>query len=458
MPLNRAYIILSSILISIFANFLFDTSLLEFISFFLFSYFILDFIDSIGKTYEILHLPIIFAILQCLIMPIITYRLYNDDDLVIALRYDMSVDQDRYFSYMLPAVFMMIFGMKIPLYRGLNNNAQINTIINSLKLNLKSKSTLGIVFMCVGLSSGFLQAYVPGEFGYVMYLFNKLFYIGILYIFYSDNKNKKTFILSGLILLLIQTIATGIFGELVYTLMLGFILIILGNKISFIRKLFLFLFGLIIIFLLQSIKAEYRKATWVSESASVNKSASFFSLLIDKIQNSTNILDKEEVFPLVVRINQGMIIGKVLNYVPQFVSFFNGETIFNSLAASFVPRFLWPDKPIAGGKLNMFQFTGLVIEGYSMNVSPFGEAYANFNVVGGVMYMFIYGLFFNIIYTFLIYKSRKIYSLILWFPALFINSIQIETDTLMTVNSLIKTLLFVALIYWVFKRFLRIQL
>jgi hypothetical protein len=389
-------------------------------------------------------------------MPIITYRIYNDDSLVIAFKYDMSVNQDTYYSYMVPAVCMMIAGMKLPLFRNFNTGQEITRLIISLKQNLRSKSTLGLSFMAIGLSSGFLQVYVPGEFGYVMYLFSKLFYVGIFYIIFSDNKNKNLFIISGLSLLLIQTILTGIFGELVYTVMLGFLLLVLGSKISFQMKFNFFVLGIIFIFLLQSIKGEYRKATWVNEN--VDKTESFFNLLIDKIQNPLNIFDKDEIFPFVVRTNQGMIIGKVLNYIPNNAPFFGGETIYNSIAASFVPRFLWPDKPVAGGKLNMLLFTGLTIEGYSMNVSPFGEAYANFKDNGGIIYMFIYGLFFNIIFSLLIYKSKKTNTLILWLPVLFINSIQIETDTLMTVNSLLKTLLFVGLIYWFCKQFLRIQL
>jgi hypothetical protein len=389
-------------------------------------------------------------------MPIIIYRLYNEDFLVQALKYDMSVDQETYFSYMFPAVMAMIFGMKLPLYRFENESISIVTIIQSLRNQLANKSTLGIVFMLIGLSSTFLQVYVPGELGYVMYLISKLFYVGIFYIYYSNIKNKFIYIFSGLFLLLIQTILTGIFGELVYTLILGFLLLALGKKVSFSRKVVLFLVGFFVIFILQSIKGDYRKQTWVNEN--IDKSNVFVTLLLKSIQSPIEAFDKETFFPFVVRTNQGMIIGKVMDYIPSHTSFFDGVTIWKSIASAFVPRFLWPDKPIAGGKLNMLEFTGLVIEGYSMNVSPFGEAYANFNIFGGIIYMFFYGIIFNLAYTLLLIKAQKNYTLILWFPAIFINSIQIETDTLMTVNSLLKTLLFIALVYWFSNRFLRIKL
>jgi len=126
--------------------------------------------------------------------------------------------------------------------------------------------------------------------------------------------------------------------------------------------------------------------------------------------------------------------------------------------ASFIPRFLWPDKPIAGGKWNMEYFTGLIIEGYSMNVGPLGEAYGNFGNKGGIYFMFFYGLFFNIVIYLLIRIAKTKPTIILWFPVLFLNSIQVETDILMTVNALLKNCIFVAVCYWAADRFMRIKL
>ena len=72
--------------------------------------------------------------------------------------------------------------------------------------------------------------------------------------------------------------------------------------------------------------------------------------------------------------------------------------------------------------------------------------------------MFIYGLFFNVVIFFLSRKAIMRPTIVLWFPILFINSIQIETDILMTVNSLLKSLLFMAFCYWAADRFLRLKL
>ena len=100
---------------------------------------------------------------------------------------------------------------------------------------------------------------------------------------------------------------------------------------------------------------------------------------------------------------------------------------------------------------------GNQIKGYSMNVSPMGEAYGNFGVQGGIIFMFFYGLFFSDAIFLLLKVIRKRPTLILWFPVLFLNSIQIETDILMCVNSLLKNLIFIGFCYWAADRFLRLK-
>ena len=457
MSLKQLLLLTISFLITLAGYLLLETSFYETISVFLSAYFLLGFIDSIGKSYNILDIPILFALFQCLIMPMVIYREFNDNYFTIALKYDMSVPEEQYYSFMVPAIIMMILGMKFPVSRSVKYSTIYPQVLTNAKAYLQGKGSGGLLLMIVGVAAGFLQIFVPGELGYVMYLFNKLFFVGLFYILYSEYKNKYLYIGAGLVLLFANTIATGMFGELVYTLLLAFILIMLGKRISFNRKIGMAFLGFLFIVLMQSVKSDFRKITWGGKEVE-SKSSTFLNLVVERIQNPVIFSDKYELFPIVVRFNQGMIIGKVINYVPRQVPYYEGETIATSLAASFVPRLLWPDKPIAGGKLNMLQFTGLVIEGYSMNVSPFGEAYANFGATEGIIFMFFYGLFFNLVVFFLTRKAKTRPTILLWFPILFINSIQIETDILMTVNSLLKSLLFMAFCYWGASRFLNLKL
>jgi hypothetical protein len=302
-----------------------------------------------------------------------------------------------------------------------------------------------------------MQVFIPGELKYVAYLFSKLLYVGVLYVYFSDLKNRNLYLLGGVVFILIQALAMAMFGELVFTLALGIILLFLGKRISSFLKFGVTILGFIFLLLLQSIKVDYRAVAWRGGSEEGNTKV-FFSLLVDRIQNPQQFFDWGLMFPTVVRANQGMIVGKVMVHVPATEPFAEGETIFTTLAASFVPRVLWPDKPRAGGHENMLRFTGYKIEGYSMNISPMGEAYANYGINGGIIFMFFYGLFFSLVILFLLHVIRKRPTLILWFPTIFLNSIQMETDILMCVNSLIKNLLFVWFCYWAADRLLRLKL
>jgi hypothetical protein len=209
---------------------------------------------------------------------------------------------------------------------------------------------------------------------------------------------------------------------------------------------------------IQSIKTEYRRLTWYGGGGDRNQTEIFTTLLFDKMTAPEQIFTMEGFMPVVVRMNQGMIVSRVMGYIPEKKPFADGETILNSTFSTFVPRIFWPDKPIAGGKYNMQRFTGMEVEGYSMNVGVIGEAYGNFGKNGGVVFMFVYGVFFNLVFYFLIGLLKKNPTLILWVPFIFVNAVQAETDTLMTINSTIKNILFVGLLYWSFKRYLKIKL
>lgn len=421
----------------------------------LFIYFLLNFIDSIGKSYNPLDVLILITLFQCMLMPVILYHVYNDDPGIKALRYDMSVSADRYYGFIFPAIIAMIIGIKLPGLLQRSYQQQIFQTIQRAKQHLQGKGNVGFLFIIIGFVSGIMTFFVPGDLNYVVYLFEKLLYVGVLYIYFSDFKSKKLYLGLAFFFIFSKSLVQGMFGELVFIVMLGSLLVLLGQKIKGYFKFGIAIVGMIFIFLIQSVKSEYRMNAWSGEGGGASL---YLSLVQDRISDPGKFFDWTTLFPFVNRANQGMIISKVMDHVPARAPFAEGETIFTSLAASFVPRLLWPNKPIAGGKLNMERFTGFIIEGYSMNISPLGEAYGNFDVNGGILFMFFYGLFFALVITMLLQIGKTRPTILLWIPVLFLNSVQIETDILMCVNSILKSLLFVWFCYWAGDRFLRMKL
>lgn len=459
MPFRRSYLFIVSVILAFLIQIWIDGSFYEYVAVLLLFFYLLSFIDSIGHDYQVVQIPILFSVFQLLIMPMVVYRIYNENDTVISFFYNMSISESDYYSFMVPAVLAMIVGMEFSFMQAKTRQNILHNTFKNTRSYLKGKSIIGIVLMSIGLVSGFVSAFLPAGFDYLGYLLGKLLFVGIFYVLCSDIRNKQLYIILGLASLIIQTIINGMFGELIYTSLLGLLLLIIGKKKPFHYKLILVIVGAVFILILQSIKAEYRSYAWYGEGVSDQSNTEvFFNLIGDRISNPENFFDKEKNFSLVVRFNQGMLQAKVMNYVPSVRPYAGGETIYKSLLASFVPRFLWPDKPMAGGLWNMEYFTGLIISGYSMNIGPFGEAYGNFGSFGGICFMLFYGMFFNLAFYYILRIAKNKPTIILWVPILFINSIQIETDILMTVNSIIKNGIFIAFCYWVADRFMRIKI
>lgn len=453
----RFGIFLFSILLASAFGFSGDFEYYESVAVFLIAYFLLDFIYSFAQQLKVLDIIILFSLFQCMLMPIVIFNIYNDDYYVKALKYNMSVSKDEYFSYMLPAMLALIAGIRFPLGAHLDKKEKYETLITKLKEYLSDKETLGKILIFGGFAFGILEPFVPSILSYFLFLFSKLIYVGILYVYFSSSPTRNLYLAAGLILALLQSISSGLFGDLIYLSVLSLMVLFLGKDIKFSRKLAISIAGILCVILIQSVKSEFRRQTWYG-AEDVNKTSAFFDVTQQKLLNADELITKEGAFPIIVRFNQGMIVSKVMDYIPFSAPYADGETIWMSMAASFVPRYIWPDKPLAGGKQNMLRFTGILIEGYSMNVGPFGEAYGNFGKNGGIIYMFFYGLFFNFIFVQILKRSQKTPTLILWVPYLFINSIQIETDTLLTVNSIIKGGLFVWFCFWLFRRTVGISL
>lgn len=417
---------------------------------------LLSFLDNLGKKVVVLDIAVILASFTWLVMPVIFYHNYTRQDRVAYLfnKY-MPISSDDYFSYAFPGTVAMIIGFKLRLAR-----LQINEHSQEYKERIrryfsgKEKIKIGFILIGVSLSSGVLRFVIPASIGRVVYLLEHLSMVGVFYIFFSDHKRKNLIVLGVIGLTLLNSLQTGMFGELVYSMALFYILIALYLKqISFFKKLVVFVCGIFMVFLLQSVKSAYRAVAWTKGG-----SASYFTELIaDRLEDPSLLLQKDQLFEVAVRMNQGWLIGVTMDRVPSRFPYANGETLATSIAAAFIPRVVWPDKPMAGGKYNLKRFWGYDLHGYSMNIGSIGEAYGNFGK-GGIVFMFFYGLFFNFVLTKLLKWSERRPSVICWIPFLFFYAVVVETDVLTTFSSLVTGVIFMLVFIPLFKRITGYQL
>jgi len=420
-------------------------------------YFLFSFLNNLGNKIVVMDLAIIMAAMTCLVVTIIFYHVYPKENALARLwvKY-MFVSSDEYFSFVTPAIAAMALGLRIRIGKQSSLNKNPKLYIDNMKKVLEKKSSLGLALIMVGLISGILDFLSPKSLQQVFYLLDHLTFVGVFYVLYSPNKYKRIITPLVIALMVGQSLATGMFGDMVFMLACTVVLILLGRNIKFYIKLVITVIGLYIVLLLQSVKSDYRKKVWAEQGGA--DVSYYFELVGDRISNPSNMFDPEKSFFMAVRMNQGWLVGTTMYKVPSQFDFAYGETIWQSVAAAIVPRFLWPDKPEAGGLANLKRFWGYEIKGYSMNIGPLGEAYANFDVVGGIIFMFFYGAFFNFIIYQILKFAEKRPTIILWIPFMFFYAIGVETDLLTTMGSLIKALIFTWVIFRAFRIAFRIDL
>jgi len=392
------------------------------------------------------------------VVPVLFYHNYTRDNVLARIWVKfMPIASDDYFSFVLPGALAMYLGFKLPLGRMSGYKEPRNYLIK-LRQNLAGRSKVGLILIGIGVGTTFLRFLVPDELGFVLFLLNHLTYVGVFYVYYSDYKYKKSVLLFVLAVLVSASFGFGMFGELIFLLALSLIIMALDSDIRFATKLSIAVGGLFMILVFQNIKTDYRRKLIYSADANGSDPAYFAELLTAKATSPSVMFTDKALFGTAVRMNQGWLIATTMYYVPEKKPFANGETIWQSLAATIVPRFLWPDKPEAGGKYNLERFWGYKLRGYSMNIGPIGEAYGNFDRIGGIVFMFFYGLFFNLALSILLKKGENRPTIICWLPYLFFYAVGVETDVMSTTNSLVKGVVFMLITFWAFKRFFKIQL
>jgi hypothetical protein len=434
-------------------------TILESIAVSVFTFSLFNFIKKLSNCFVFLDIIILIASLQWLLGPVLAYQIFNKQN-KLALLWDtyMKVPSDQYFAFVLPGTILFILGLKMPLLINYFKNDE--WYIENAKNYLREKGYISLLLVGIGFNVTLINPILPHIVQGIFHFFAQLTFIGVFYAIFSEFKYKKTIVLLVLSLLILQCILTGMYGELIYWSLLTFILAIIGNRISFISKIIFFCTGLFFILMIQSIKHEYRAKVWDSGMVRNNDASLFGKLVWDKILHPSQLVEPQKLFDIAIRVNQGFLIAKTMEYVPKHEPFAHGETILKSAVASFIPRIFWHNKPTVGGRDMIVRFLGAPDDlEYSYNLSPIGEAYVNFGVYGGIVFMFFYGLFFNMVFLLILKMSIKLPSIIMWLPIILIGPIQsMEGDILEAINTLVKASFFCWMMYQSFRILFKIRL
>lgn len=417
-------------------------------------------LDKLGKGLVLRETVSLFYAVTCLIMPLVGYKYYGRNNTLSRIWVkSMIIPREAYFGYALPAIALFCFFLTFPLRGGDDDGDAFADTIARIRKQLSGmdRKLFLILYLAASLVFSFLTGALPDALQFVAFLVYISSFAILLYIYFSPAFNTKYWILVlFLVAIFVISLSKGMFTVLAFMSLAIFSFFFFGRRTSFIRKLVFFVAAIFFFIIFQNVKVTYRKYVWVQKSQE-NKALLFADLFVENLGKGSNLFDPRSFFPVYVRGNQGYFVALVMYRYPAVKPFDSGERLFQVLLSSLVPRLLWPDKPMAGGKFNMQYYAGRVISTYTVNVGPLGEAYGSFGWAGGILYMGILGFFIRWVYSRVFAVGRRYPLVILWIPVLFFQvSYSAENDTLQILNSLIKISVFIYLVFRIFPELFRV--
>lgn len=396
----------------------------------------------------------LLAYTQLILAPWLFYQHFQGSDLANLYDLNMQIDDLTYFRFLIPAYIALTYGM----VRGSRKikSLEISSSLHDIKVASKQLLVIGLLAdILLTLTT------VPQEVVFALSLAKNLIFGALitLHILYIKETSSHRF--SGLlspyslilILLLVRNAASaGMFGEMIFLLLLFAVMTFDHTKPNWTRQISLFLAGTCFVASIQLTKNTYREMVWRSTGT-----ASLSQLYISfqtSVRHFGEFMDNEALwFSTLSRMNQGFLVSHVISKCERDNILLQGEKSLESIAAAVVPRILWPDKPMAGGRDNIKKYTNKVLVGStSMNISYFGDFYIDFGPEGGVLALFVFGYLIGVSIAYVVYLATIRPVFFVGLPLILSGMVQVETDLLMIVNHFAKSLIFYAGLDWMMTR------
>ncbi|MFC1795957.1 hypothetical protein ACFL1V_02535 [Pseudomonadota bacterium] len=415
-----------------------------------FTYYFVRLLQESGVDLPIESFILVMASLQWIIGPVLAYAGLSNH-----YKYYMYVPQEEYMALAVPGVIFLSLGLYR--FRSRKRLALVNHFAGITRQIVTRTELLPFYLIGVGFVFSFLFHRFPPSLAFPAFILSNVKYIGVIYLVFSERQKHKTLILIAAFLV---TFMSSLKGAMFHDLLLWSAFI--GMYAAYIlrptmaQKILMVCLGLMFIFVLQSAKDEYRtKLRLQGQGGNVAK----FLASVDERFEDDEDLNRNNVARTVIRINQGWIISRIMLIVPDQIPYAGGETVWVAAKASVLPRILFPDKPKAGGRENYEKYTGFPLtSSTSMGISLLGEAYINFGVRGAWVFLFFFGLVSSFIIRQFFLLALKYPTIWLWFPLILLHFVKAETELLVQLNFIVKSIIMVYAFVWANKHFLRLKL
>lgn len=416
----------------------------------LFAVNIIMMLDKLGKGVVLRETIAVYTSFICLVMPVVGYVFFTKENYLSALwvKY-MLVSESVYFGFALPAIagfsLALCWPLKVSSYS--DYGPFLEKTLFRCKSALLNIPYVGVYLLVIGTLMYWISGFLPDAIRFAFFLFYFAAFTGLLYIYYIKNLSyKKPLLLAFIGVVLLTALNSGMFTVVAFMGLTMFSFFFLGKKTKLWKKILWFSLGAFFFIILQSSKTAFRKQIW-AQNYEGSKAILLGELMMNRITD-LNWESADEFFSVYVRANQGFNITLVMRRIPEKQPYDGGGRLLISFISALVPRFLWTDKPEAGGRFNMQYYTGIRISGWSTNVGPLGEAYGSFGVNGGIIFMAMLGGFIRWAYKIVFRIAKEIPLIVFWIPVLFYQvTYSAESDTLQVFNSLFKSAVFIWILY-----------
>ena len=404
---------------------------------------------SIGYIIPIRYLFGSFMCLQMLFGPVMAY---NGLDIFQAPSSQMQVTQAEYFSYVIPAVLAFIVGLHIR-----SNNLKGEVLnLESIKEFITESKEVPYIFIGIGFISGLLTNFLPGDLAFVIYFLDGFKFIGIFMLILGTRSSNILSLSLVLGSIAFAALVQGMFHDLLIWLIFLATVLAIRYQPSVYTKI-IFVVGFIILAVsIQLLKSDYREATWEKgEEGGITTLAKTY----EQNYSGTTFFNPKTIAESNLRINQGYIITHIMKTVPKKVPFAQGEELNQILVAALLPRFLAPNKLTAGNREVFMKYSRFPIKkGISMGLSSVGDAYINFGVTGGWVFMFILGLLFNQVLKYFHRYSKAFPILLLFTPMVFYYAIRPDSELQTNLGHLVKSCVLIFFIFQFWSSKLKVQI
>ena len=417
----------------------------------LFVYFVVRLIYKLKSDIPVKELTIFVLFLQMVILPMIVYRSYHNE-----IGYEMVVKETAYFAVVMPLIISFIIGLFIPV-----TTKKINLfdrfLMSQDKISQALQIRYGKNFVMTGVVAYLMIFLLPNSLFFFMSVISYFRFIGVFYLLLSNYKYKYLITIGIFGEFLFKAVSEGMFYDLI--VWGGFLMAVLlvNFRISFLSRTILFSASLFLIFVLQSVKQDYREVIWSDNYQSSNEMNILYDKVKSKIGEENIIQNETNVERFIQRLNTGHITAMVIEHTPFRQPFSDGQDLMEDIKASLMPRFLFPNKKTVGGEMNRAKFeryTGKSLrKGTIMRIGVLADSYINFGLIGGSVLLFIFGYLLNILLVWLKNKSSKYPLIVCWLPLIFMYIVRMS-DYIVLINSVLKILAVLVFIMIFYKNWL----